>query len=104
MVKSKYTFEKRQKENARLQKKKEKLARRLEAKESGIKDVDQDSGSEDESFSSWWITIPQLRTSPVIERIEIQIFVTLMESPSLMIEEWAFFASPWSDGNQADAS
>jgi len=52
MVKSKYTFEKRQKENARLQKKKEKLARRLEAKESGIKDVDQDSGSEDESFSS----------------------------------------------------
>lgn len=36
MARTKYTFEKRQKEIAKLQKKKEKLARRSELKESNI--------------------------------------------------------------------
>jgi len=51
MVRSKYTFEKRQKETAKLQKKKEKLAKRLEAKESGVKNIEQESGVEDDSSS-----------------------------------------------------
>lgn len=46
-MKTKYTFEKRQKENAKLQKKKDKLAKRLEAKESDDKQSDQETAAEE---------------------------------------------------------
>ena len=47
MARTKYSFEKRQKENAKLQKKKEKLARRAESKAAALSGVDPKDENQD---------------------------------------------------------
>lgn len=64
MVRSKYTFEKRQKENAKKKKNEEKAARRAEAKQS---EIDTDPGVQSEDPDTGDVTSDSEPATPPVE-------------------------------------